>query len=57
MAYDNVATAVFTPLEYACVGLSEDDAMKLPHAQHIEVEYACVGLSEDDAVKLVACST
>jgi len=29
MNYKNVATAVFTPLEYGCVGLSEDDAIKM----------------------------
>ena len=27
MDYDNVATAVFTPMEYGCVGLSEEDAI------------------------------
>lgn len=26
MDYDNVATTVFTPLEYGCVGLSEEQA-------------------------------
>ena len=30
MDYDTVATAVFTPVEYACVGLSEEDA----HAEY-----------------------
>jgi pyruvate/2-oxoglutarate dehydrogenase complex dihydrolipoamide dehydrogenase (E3) component len=28
MSYENVATTVFTPLEYGCVGLSEEDAVK-----------------------------
>lgn len=28
MDYADVATTVFTPLEYACVGLSEEDAIK-----------------------------
>jgi len=27
MNYANIATAVFTPLEYGCVGLSEEDAI------------------------------
>lgn len=27
MDYDNVATTVFTPLEYGCVGLSEEAAV------------------------------
>jgi hypothetical protein len=26
MSYENVATTVFTPLEYGCVGLSEEAA-------------------------------
>jgi thioredoxin reductase (NADPH) len=28
MDYENVATTVFTPLEYGCIGLSEEDAIK-----------------------------
>lgn len=28
MNYNNVPTTVFTPLEYGCVGLSEEDAKK-----------------------------
>jgi len=28
MDYQNVATTVFTPLEYGCVGLSEEEALK-----------------------------
>jgi thioredoxin reductase (NADPH) len=28
MDYENVATTVFTPLEYGCIGLSEEDAFK-----------------------------
>lgn len=28
MDYENVATTVFTPLEYSCVGLAEEDAIK-----------------------------
>ncbi|XP_063050424.1 thioredoxin reductase 2, tandem duplicate 2 [Engraulis encrasicolus] len=40
MNYDNVATAVFTPLEYACVGLSEEDAEKKHGKDSIEVLHA-----------------
>lgn len=29
MDYDNIATTVFTPLEYACVGLSEEAATRM----------------------------
>lgn len=28
MDYENVATTVFTPLEYGCVGLSEETALQ-----------------------------
>lgn len=28
MEYSDVSTTVFTPLEYGCVGLSEDEAIK-----------------------------
>ncbi|XP_030377923.1 thioredoxin reductase 1, mitochondrial isoform X2 [Scaptodrosophila lebanonensis] len=37
MDYTDVATTVFTPLEYACVGLSEEDAVKEFGADEIEV--------------------
>nr|XP_017034783.1 thioredoxin reductase 1, mitochondrial isoform X2 [Drosophila kikkawai] len=37
MDYQDVATTVFTPLEYACVGLSEEDAVKKYGADEIEV--------------------
>ncbi|XP_043658826.1 thioredoxin reductase 1, mitochondrial isoform X1 [Drosophila teissieri] len=37
MDYKDVATTVFTPLEYACVGLSEEDAVKEYGADEIEV--------------------
>ncbi|KAF5284339.1 hypothetical protein FQA39_LY04632 [Lamprigera yunnana] len=40
MNYDNVATTVFTPLEYGCVGLSEEAAIKLHGADLIEVYHA-----------------
>jgi len=28
MNYKNVATTVFTPLEYGCIGYAEEDAVK-----------------------------
>nr|XP_016942345.1 thioredoxin reductase 1, mitochondrial isoform X1 [Drosophila suzukii] len=37
MDYNDVATTVFTPLEYACVGLSEEDAVKQYGADEVEV--------------------
>ncbi|XP_074526732.1 thioredoxin reductase 2, tandem duplicate 2 [Halichoeres trimaculatus] len=40
MNYDNVATTVFTPLEYGCVGLSEEEAQKRHGKDGIEVYHA-----------------
>ncbi|XP_077943719.1 thioredoxin reductase 2, tandem duplicate 2 isoform X2 [Gasterosteus aculeatus] len=40
MNYDNVPTTVFTPLEYACVGLSEEDAEERHGKDGIEVYHA-----------------
>jgi thioredoxin reductase (NADPH) len=37
MDYVNICTTVFTPIEYACVGLSEDDAITKYGADNIEV--------------------
>jgi thioredoxin reductase (NADPH) len=37
MDYQNICTTVFTPIEYSCVGLSEEDAMTNFGADHIEV--------------------
>ncbi|XP_061586330.1 thioredoxin reductase 2, tandem duplicate 2 [Cololabis saira] len=37
MNYDNVPTTVFTPLEYGCVGLSEEEAEKRHGKDGIEV--------------------
>ncbi|XP_048467709.1 thioredoxin reductase 2, tandem duplicate 2 [Rhincodon typus] len=37
MDYDNVATTVFTPLEYGCVGLSEEEAVQRHGEDNIEV--------------------
>jgi thioredoxin reductase (NADPH) len=35
--YDNIPTTVFTPLEYGCVGLSEEDAIQVYGVDDIEV--------------------
>ncbi|XP_056676900.1 thioredoxin reductase 2, mitochondrial [Monodelphis domestica] len=40
MDYNNVPTTVFTPLEYACVGLSEEEAEQRHGLDHIEVYHA-----------------
>ncbi|XP_070852202.1 thioredoxin reductase 2, mitochondrial [Drosophila suzukii] len=37
MDYADVATTVFTPLEYSCVGMSEETAIELRGAENIEV--------------------
>jgi thioredoxin reductase (NADPH) len=37
MDYTNVCTTVFTPIEYACVGLSEDDAKAKFGEENLEV--------------------
>ncbi|XP_072944205.1 thioredoxin reductase 1, mitochondrial isoform X2 [Epargyreus clarus] len=40
MDYENVATTVFTPLEYGCVGLSEEVALQRHGADAVEVYHA-----------------
>ncbi|KAF7687197.1 thioredoxin reductase 2, tandem duplicate 2 [Silurus meridionalis] len=40
MNYDNVPTTVFTPLEYGCVGLSEEEAERRHGIDNIEVFHA-----------------
>ncbi|KAK3931005.1 Thioredoxin reductase 1, mitochondrial [Frankliniella fusca] len=40
MDYDNVATTVFTPLEYGCCGLSEEEAIRRHGEDNIEVYHA-----------------
>ena len=37
MDYVNICTTVFTPIEYSCVGLSEDDAIEKYGPDGIEV--------------------
>ena len=38
--YENVATTVFTPLEYGCIGLSDEDPRQRYGDAHIEVYHA-----------------
>uniref|UniRef100_A0A8C6L397 Thioredoxin reductase 2 n=1 Tax=Nothobranchius furzeri TaxID=105023 RepID=A0A8C6L397_NOTFU len=40
MNYDNVATTVFTPLEYGCVGLSEEEVVRRQGEDGVEVYHA-----------------
>lgn len=40
MDYVNICTTVFTPIEYSCVGLSEDDAIEKHGAENIEVYHS-----------------
>lgn len=37
MDYKNVCTTVFTPIEYACVGYSEDEALESLGSSNVEV--------------------
>ncbi|UYV83729.1 TXNRD1 [Cordylochernes scorpioides] len=41
MDYQNVPTTVFTPLEYGCCGLTEDEAVEKYGADKIEVYHIC----------------
>jgi len=40
MNYNNVPTTVFTPLEYACCGTSEEDAVQTFGEQNLEVYHS-----------------
>ncbi|XP_012632030.2 thioredoxin reductase 2, mitochondrial isoform X2 [Microcebus murinus] len=40
MDYDNVPTTVFTPLEYGCVGLSEEEAVAHHGQERVEIYHA-----------------
>lgn len=37
MKYDKLCTTVYTPLEYGCCGLAEEDAIRLKGEENIEV--------------------
>eukprot|EP00904_Undaria_pinnatifida_P006428 jgi/Undpi1/2915/HiC_scaffold_14.g06292.m1 len=49
MDYSLVATAVFTPVEYGCCGLSEEDALKLYGEDNIETYLFEFGTLEQSA--------
>lgn len=40
MDYKNIATTIFTPIEYGCVGLSEEEAVNRFGADNVEVYHA-----------------
>lgn len=40
MDYENVATTVFSPLEYGCVGLSEEQAIAIHGEDNVEIYHA-----------------
>ncbi|RZB38614.1 Pyr redox 2 domain containing protein [Asbolus verrucosus] len=40
MSYENIATTIFTPLEYGCVGLSEETAIERFGADNIEIYHS-----------------
>ncbi|XP_033627120.1 thioredoxin reductase 2, mitochondrial-like isoform X2 [Asterias rubens] len=63
MNYEQVATTVFTPLEYGTVGLSEEDAIRIHGEDNIEVyhsfykplEYTVPDRSSDQCYMKVVC--
>lgn len=40
MDYTNVATTIFSPLEYGCVGLGEEQAIAIHGEDNIEIYHA-----------------
>jgi pyruvate/2-oxoglutarate dehydrogenase complex dihydrolipoamide dehydrogenase (E3) component len=40
MDYTNIATTVFSPLEYGCVGLSEEQAIMIHGEDNVEIYHA-----------------
>ncbi|XP_076807803.1 thioredoxin reductase 1, cytoplasmic-like [Clavelina lepadiformis] len=62
--YDNVPTTVFTPLEYSCCGLSEEDAVERFDEENIEVyhsnlwplEWSVPGHSSNTCYAKVICN-
>lgn len=45
MDYDNVATTVFSPLEYGCVGLTEEEALLRYTENNIEVSVCWINFN------------
>ncbi|XP_065176831.1 thioredoxin reductase 2, mitochondrial-like [Sycon ciliatum] len=63
MNYDLVPTTVFTPLEYGCVGLSEEDAIQrhgesdieVFHANYRPLEYAITDIDHSSCYTKLVC--
>lgn len=61
--YVNIATTVFTPIEYGCVGLSEEDAINKYGEDNIEIyhsnfwplEHTVAGRPENDCYAKLVC--
>ena len=62
--YVNVATTVFTPLEYGCIGLSEEDAVarygedniEVYHTNYIPLEYTVAKRDSSDCYAKLICN-
>ena len=60
----NVATTVFTPLEYGCIGLSEEDAIEkygndnieVYHSNYIPLEYTVPKRSAKECYAKLVCN-
>lgn len=52
-----VPTTVFTPLEYGCVGLSEEEAVARHGEEHVEVSQVLQGTEERGCQDAVPCGT
>lgn len=55
MDYNNIATTVFTPLEYGSIGLPEEEAIQKYGANKIEVNLGQRENLEELMVILVIC--
>lgn len=63
MDYRNVPTTVFTPLEYGCIGLSEEDAiaqygqddLEVYHTNYWPLEYTLAHRPENDCYAKLIC--
>ena len=51
MNYDNVPTAIFTPVEYACVGLSEEQAIRVYGVDNLEIYHLHYNSVENSFLK------
>lgn len=63
--YVNVATTVFTPLEYGCIGLAEEDAItmygedniEVYHSSYIPLEYTVAKRDSSECYAKLICNT